>query len=301
VLEELYERLARSLSAISPDYEIILVNDACPQGSWEVIRKLAEKDPKVLGIDFSRNFGQHYAITAGVDHAEGDWVVVMDGDLQDQPEEIEKMYRYALDHDFDVVFGRRHRRKDSLFKRTCSRLFFRVYGYFTESTFDNTVANFSIARRQVIQNFRKLREHNRSYNFFVRWMGFKTGFVDIAHAERTQGKSSYNLKKLLHLAGDNIVAHSNKPLHLSIVFGFGVALLSFLYAMHIILRYFLQGIKAPGWTSVIVSIWFIGGLMFANLGLLGLYIGKIFNETKNRPLYIIKQTVGGGRERQDRA
>lgn len=289
-LNELHRRLKLTLSAISADYEIIMVNDASPDNAWQVIKSLSEKDARVKGINLSRNFGQHRAITAGLDYAQGDWVVVMDCDLQDQPEEIEKLYQKALEG-FDIVFGRRHLRKDSLLKRLGSTVFYKIYDYFTDSKIDNTIANFSIISSSVVEQLQSLREQNRSYPLFVNWMGFNRTDINVEHANRAEGKGSYTLKKLINLAIDSIISQSNKPLKLSISFGFFMALASFCYAALLTSRYYIYDIPVQGWTSVMVSIYFIGGLLFANLGVLGLYIGKTFDEAKNRPLYVVKETT----------
>jgi len=286
----LYKRLVDTLQKINPNFEIIMINDASPDQAWEAIKNLTLKDTRIKGINFSRNFGQHKAITAGLDHASGEWIVVMDCDLQDQPEEILKLYEKAQEG-YDVVWGQRTQRKDHFFKKLSSKLFHIVYNYFTEQNKDETIANFSIVSQKVIQHISKFREQNRNYPIFVNWAGFRTTEISIAHAPREEGNSSYTFRKLVNMAIDNIVAQSNKPLRLSIKFGFFIALFSILFAFYLILRYFFTGIPVEGWTSVMVSIYFIGGLLFANMGILGLYIGKIFDETKQRPLYIIKETT----------
>ena len=289
-LEKLYSRLNNTLSTITDNFEIIMVNDASPDDSWETIKLLSEQDKRVKGINFSRNFGQHRAITAGLDYAKGDWVVVMDCDLQDQPEEIIKLYNKAQEG-YNIVFGKRHQRKDSFIKQFGSKLFYKVYDYFTESEIDNSIANFSIVSSNVVEKLKILREQNRAYPLFVNWVGFKRTNINIEHAKREEGKSSYTLKKLIDLAIDSIISQSNKPLKLSIKFGFLLSFISLLYAGWLIIRFFLFSIPTEGWTSVMVSIYFIGGLLFANMGILGLYIGKIFDETKNRPLYIIESST----------
>jgi len=287
-LNDLYARLKESLSTISEDFEIIFVNDASPDNAWDTIKELVAKDNRVKGINLSRNFGQHKAIAAGLAHAQGDWVVVMDCDLQDQPEEIIKLYNKAQEG-YDVVFGRRVIRNDSFFKKLGSKIFYKIYNYFTETNIDNSVANFSIISNQVLQELQKFREQNRSYPLFVNWLGFRRINIHINHSKREDGKSSYTFQKLMNLAIDSIVSQSNKPLRLSIKFGFMLSFLSIFYGIWLILRYFTQSIPVEGWTSVMVSIFFIGGLLFANMGFLGLYIGKVFNETKNRPLYLIQE------------
>ncbi len=286
----LSERLKETLSSITNDYEIIMINDGSPDNSWDVIQALAIKDSKIKGINLSRNFGQHKAITAGLDYASGNWVVVMDCDLQDQPEEILKLYNEAQ-NGFDIVRGRRIHRQDYFFKKLSSKLFYFLYNYLTESKTDSTVSNFSIISSTVVEKLCLLHEQNRTYPLFLNWVGFKSSLVNVEHAQRKDGKSSYTFRKLISLAIDSIVSQSNKPLKLSIKFGFLLSFASCLYAAWLMLRYFMYSVPVAGWTSVMVSIYFIAGLLFANMGILGLYIGKTFNESKNRPLYIIQETT----------
>jgi len=291
-LVALCERLKNVLGTISSDFEILLVNDSSPDNSWDIIRNISQDDSRIKGINLSRNFGQHYAITAGVDYASGNWIVVMDCDLQDKPEEIKKLYEAAIEGNFDVVLGRRVQRKDDYFKKLSSKLFYKIFEYISGIKFDYTVANFSISNRTVIDSFKELREQNRSFPYFINWLGFNKGYVDVEHGKRDDGKSAYTLKKLLKFALDNIIAYSNKPLAMSIWLGLTMALVAFFYALFLVIRYFIHGLPVEGWTSVMVSIWFVGGIISANLGILGLYIGKTFNETKKRPLYVVKDKIG---------
>lgn len=288
-LYELYLRLKQTLETINPDFEIIMVNDASPDGAWETIVELAKKDKRVKGIDLSRNFGQHYAITAGLDHCKGERVVVMDCDLQDQPEEIIKLYNKASEG-YDVVFGQRIVRNDKFYKKLFSKFFYKLFDYFTDNKSDPTIANFGIYSSKVIDYYQKMREHNRAFPLFIKWLGFRTAFLEIDHGGRINGESSYNFTKLINLAIDAILAQSNKPLRLSVKFGFILSFFSFLYGAYLIIRYLFTNVPM-GWTSIMAAIFFIGGLLFANLGLLGLYIGKIFDEVKNRPLYVIKDLI----------
>jgi dolichol-phosphate mannosyltransferase len=292
-LDELHQRLTRVIQELTDKYEIVMINDGSPDASWAKIILLSQNDKKVRGIRLSRNFGQHKAITAGLDYARGDWVVVMDCDLQDPPEEIPKLYHEAV-KGYDIVFGRRERRKDAYFKRLASKLFYKIYDYFTESKVDNTVANFSIISSAVVEKLRLLKEQDRAYPLFVNWVGFKRSNVNIIHAKRNSGRSSYTVRKLINLAIDSIVSQSNKPLRMSIKFGFLLSVFSLFYALWLIIRYFIYSVPVEGWTSVMVSIYFIGGLLFANMGILGLYIGKIYDEAKKRPLYIVQETTFDG-------
>ncbi len=289
-LNSLYERLRDTLSTITEDYEIIMVNDASPDNAWETIKELSQKDDRVKGVNLSRNFGQHKAISAGLEYAQGEWTVVMDCDLQDQPEDIIKLYNKAIEG-YDIVFGRRFERKDSIYKKFSSKMFYIVNDYLTENKLDSTVANYSIISRRALNSVLRMKEQNRVYSLFANWVGYKKIEIDIEHAKRPEGKSSYTLYKMINLAIDSIVSQSNKPLRLAIKFGFLLSLLSFLYGAWLIVRYYVFSISAEGWTSVMVSIYFIGGLMFANMGMLGLYIGKIFDETKDRPIYLVQETT----------
>ncbi|MCP3031627.1 glycosyltransferase family 2 protein [Halobacillus sp. A1] len=299
-LWELCDRLRAVITAIPADYEIILVNDSSPDHAWEIIHQLAMEDERIIGIDLARNFGQHHAITAGLDHTTGDWVVVMDCDLQDRPEEIAALYKKAQEG-YEVVFAKRIVRQDSLIKKVQSKLFYRVYDYFTGHSSDHTVANFSICHKKVIEGFRQMKEQGRLFPLFLQWMGYKTTSIPVEHNERSEGESSYNFKKLVTLATDTIIAQSNKPLRLSIQFGFIVSLGSFLYGLYLFVRFFFMDQHVPGWTSVMVSLYFIAGLIFFNFGVLGLYIGKVFNEVKGRPLYLIREHVNEKKESNDRS
>jgi glycosyltransferase involved in cell wall biosynthesis len=289
-IEELYARLAASLSSLTEDYEILLVEDCGGDRSWEFITELSRGDSRVKGIKFSRNFGQHYGITAGLDHCSGDWVIVMDCDLQDQPEEIPRLYAKAQEG-FDVVCARRVERNDNVFKKMSSMAFAMVLNYFTDQKSDPAVGNFGVYSRKVVKNFCQMRESTRVFALFVRWLGFPTAFVDVQHAPRLSGKSTYTIYKLVHLAMDAIIAHSNRPLRISIKIGFLLAFLSFIAGCFFTVRYFLYSIPVAGWTSVIVSIYFLAGLFFINTGLIGLYVGRIYNEVKFRPIYVVDKKV----------
>jgi len=290
-LVELYIRLKESLTPISEDFEIILVNDKSPDFAWDTIVEIAKLDNRVKGINLSRNFGQHKAITAGLDNVNGEWIVVMDCDLQDQPEEIIKLYT-KVQEGYDVVFGRRYNRHDSFLKKMSSNLFYRAYNYLAESNFDSTIANFSICNRKVINAVTSLREQSRSFPLFVKWVGYNVGYINIEHATRKEGKSAYTLKKLVNFAIDSIISQSNRPLRLSIKVGITFAFLSFIFGIYLIIKKIAFSVPIEGWTSIMVSMFFIGGLILANLGFLGLYIGKIFDEVKDRPLYFIDEKIG---------
>ncbi|HEX9672727.1 MAG TPA: glycosyltransferase family 2 protein, partial [Burkholderiales bacterium] len=228
-LEELYRRLVAVLSGITQDFEIVMVEDCGGDRSWEIIRSLARRDPRVKGIQFSRNFGQHYGITAGLDHCDGDWVVVMDCDLQDRPEEIPVLYAKAQEG-YDVVHAQRDRRRDSMVKRWASNAYFKLLRFLADVG-DDTPGNFRILSRKVVENFRQLREQLRYSAGLLNWMGFPTAYVNVQQAERFAGKTTYTLAKLSKLAFDIMIAFSDKPLRLAVRLGFIIAFLAFCYGV----------------------------------------------------------------------
>ena len=289
-LDELYLRLKAALESISPDFEIMLVEDCGTDNSWQVIERLAAADARVRGIQFSRNFGQHYGITAGLDHCHGDWVVVMDCDLQDRPEEIPRLYAKAQEG-YDIVLARRIARQDPPLKRITSWLFYKVFSYLADIEYDGASGNFRIMSRKVVASFRRMGEQLRFFGGLVQWLGFPTASIEVEHAERFEGNSTYTYAKLWKLAAETIIAYSDKPLRIGVRFGFGMAGLAFAYGMYILLRALLYGSPIPGWNSLIVSIYFIGGIIIAMLGILGVYLGKAFDESKKRPLYIVRRTT----------
>ncbi len=285
---ELHSRLVTVLKVISPNYQIVFVNDQSPDESWNVIKSLALQDERILGINLSRNFGQHTAITAGLDRAEGEWVVVMDCDLQDMPEEIPRLYAHAQAQKLDIVFGRREERQDSLLKRLSSRFFHATLTYLSGTKQDAATANFGIFHRRVILALSQMREPIRAFPIQVNWLGFRRGSVDIKHAVRTQGSSSYNLRRLINLALNIILAFSDKPLRLVVKLGLTISFISLCFTIYIIYRGLTGSYAVLGYPSLLASIWFLSGLLMFVLGIIGLYIGKTFEGVKNRPLYVIQ-------------
>jgi len=286
----MHRQLVEALEPLVPSFEIILVNDGCPANSWEAVQDAAARDTRVKAINLSRNFGQHYAIAAGLHNSSGNWVVVMDCDLQDRPDGIPKLYRRALEG-YDIVYALRHERRDGWPKRLLSRMFSVVYNLLSDIKLDPKACNFSIVSRQVIDSYCRLKELNRSYHLMLRWLGFHATYVSVEHGERFAGKSAYNLRRGFTLAIESITSQSNKPLILAIRTGFLMAGSALAIGFFFVIRYLMHGIGVAGWTSVFVSIYFIGGLMLANMGVLGLYLGKVFNEVKERPLYIVKDRI----------
>jgi glycosyltransferase involved in cell wall biosynthesis len=295
-LHELYRRLKGALETISGDFEILLVEDGGNDKSWEIIQSIAREDLRVKGIQFSRNFGQHYGITAGLDYCDGDWVVVMDCDLQDRPEEIPRLHAKAQEG-FDIVLARRGQREDSPLKHLTSAVFYGVFSYLAEMDYDGQVGNFRIMSRRVVGHYRTMREQLRFFGALVKRLGFPTASIEVRHEKRFAGETTYTLDKLLKLASEAIIAYSDKPLRLAIKLGFSVSLLSFLSGLFIGIRAIFFGSPITGWASLIISIYFIGGIITALLGILGIYLGKTFDETRKRPLYIVMSTTFDGSRR----
>lgn len=289
-LDELCARLDVSLSNVDPNYEIILVEDCGGDRSWEKIAELSRQNSRIKGIQFSRNFGQHYGITAGLDISQGQWVVVMDCDLQDAPEEIPRLYAKAQEG-FDIVLASRTNRQDSHLKKLTSTAFYRVLSYLADTEYDGSHGNFRIMSKTVVDNFKTMREQLRFFGGLVQWMGFSTTSLEVTHHERFEGQSSYTFKKLLKLATDTIIAFSDKPLRISIKLGFMMSFLSFSYGAYTLVRALINGSTVQGWSSLIVSIYFIGGIIISMLGIIGIYLGKAFDQMKGRPLYIVRRTT----------
>lgn len=289
-LDELHRRVRSSLASIPGDHELLLVEDCGGDGSWSVIERLAANDPLVRGIQFSRNFGQHAGITAGLDLARGAWVVVLDCDLQDRPEEIPRLYAKAQEG-FDVVVARRGRRKDAWLKRSSSRIFYRIFSYLAGLRMDAEVGNFRIISRKVVDSLTTMRERTRFFGGLVEWAGFLAASIDVEHAARAEGKSSYTFRKLVTLATEIIIAYSDKPLWMAIRFGFTISGLSVLAAGYIVYRALRFESPVMGWSSLVVSLYFLGGIIISILGILGVYLGKVFEEVKGRPIYIVSKRV----------
>jgi len=296
-LQELYCRLTAVLDNLCNEegfpplsYEIILVDDGSADNSWQLIKEFHKKDPQVKGISFSRNFGHHIAITAGLDHARGKAVVLMDGDLQDPPEEIPKLYEKFKDG-YDIVFAIREKRDDTLFKRFSSWLFVRTLKRISNVEIDLDSGIFRIISSRSVLGMRRFREKSRFLTGMMNWLGYSRIGVPTIRHERYAGRSKYTLFKLLRLAWHGITAFSYFPLQLSIYLGFSVSFISFMAGIYMIYRKLMYDIPLMGYTSIIVSLFFIGGIILLVLGVIGEYIGRIYEEVQNRPLYLIKDEL----------
>lgn len=285
-LEELVDEIRKNVQNITENFEIILVEDGSPDNSWGLIEKACMSDNRVKGIKLCRNFGQHYAITAGIDYTKGEWVIVMDCDLQDNPSEIGNLFEKTKEG-YKIVLAKRQDRKDNIRKRLSSIIFYKVLSFLTGVKQDPSIANFGIYHEDVINSIKLMREPFRNFAAIVKWVGFPAITINVKHSKRVKGRSSYNIKKLIKLAIDTILAYSNRPLYYIVTMGFIISFFAFFASVIVLIKYINGSITVLGYTSLILSSWVIGGLIMMFLGIVGLYIGKIFEGIKNRPIYII--------------
>jgi dolichol-phosphate mannosyltransferase len=290
MLSELCERLIASLSTITDDFIIVLVDDVGPDNPWPLIQELGRRDTRIKGVRLSRNFGQHHALTAGIDLARAHWYVVMDCDLQDSPEDIPRLYAKALDG-HDLVTGIRRKEGHGVVKRYSSRLFYALFRASSGIPLEWPTSNYRLFSDRVAKGFRTMREQMRFLPASFEWMGFDSVYVELSHRERRAGRSSYTVSKLLRLAINTILAHSQIPLKIVAAFGIVMSFITFAIGIVFFTRALLFGTEVVGWASLIVTMLFVGSIQIAMMGILGIYIGKTFEETKGRPLYIVKDTV----------
>ncbi|KRF00377.1 glycosyltransferase [Frateuria sp. Soil773] len=288
-LEDLVQRVSRSLESIDQSFEIILVDDSSPDDAWPRITELAGLYPQVRGLRLSRNFGQHAAISAGLLHTAGEVVVVMDCDLQDIPEEIPALLAAMEQKDVEVALGQRIDRQDSWFKKLGSKLFYQALGWLTDTRYDHTTANFGAYSRRVIDTVNRMPEQDRFFPLLVRWTGFRAAYVAVSHGQRSEGKSSYNFRTLVRLATRVALSFSDKPLRLVMKGALLLAAVSICIAGFSVYQYVAGNIRVAGFTSIVASIWLIGSGITFCLGVLGLYLGRLHDETKGRPQYIVWQ------------
>lgn len=294
-LRPLHQRLCAALRAITPSYEIVLVDDCDRQGSWEVIAQLARQDRAVRAFRLSRNFGQHAAITAGLAQCTGRWTVVMDCDLQDPPELIGELYRAAQAGN-DVVFARRKGKRHSFFRRLAARAYFRLMRVLAAARLDGEFGSFSIVSRKVVDAFLRFQDQDRHYLFILNWLGFRTAVIEYEHAARHSGESSYSLGALARHALGGLFFQTTVLLRWIVYVGFWISCAGFLLALYYVYMYFAHSVY-PGFTSLAVLILLIGGFIIMSTGVTGLYIGKVFDQVKGRPLYVIDESVVDGEPR----
>jgi len=291
-LEDLVDRVHAALLTHCADFELILVDDASPDAAWLRIVELQRSRPWLRGIRLSRNFGQHSAISAGLASVRCDWVAVMDCDLQDVPEELPKLLSKAIDENLDVVFAQRTQRKDGVLKRLGSASFFIILAWLTGVPQDASSANFGVYRRKVVEAVNAMPERDRTFPLMVKWSGFRISYLPVVHEPRRNGGSTYDLLRLLRLATSIILGYSDKPLRLVAIAGLGFSIVALAMVCLSVWKWLGGEIQVAGFTSLIASIWLVGGAIMFALGVVGLYVGQIFKNVQGRPSYIVQESVG---------
>lgn len=285
----IYKRLTDTLSKISDKYEIIFVNDCSKDSTLSVIKQISEKDSHVKYISFSRNFGHQIAVSAGLDMCKGNAVVIIDGDLQDPPELILEMYK-KYQEGYKVVYAKRKTREgETWFKKATAKLFYRFLAAMTSIEIPVDVGDFRLIDKVIVNHLRNMPEKSKYIRGQISWIGYKQTFVEYHRDARLYGKTNYPLKKMLRLAFDGITAFSDKPLKMASAIGIISAILSLLAIVYALISHFIFDSAVSGWTSLIISVLFIGGVQLITIGIIGEYIARINNDVRNRPLYIIEE------------
>ena len=285
----MHERLTKTLSEITDSYEMIFVNDCSKDQTLLRIKELAERDSHVKYLSFSRNFGHQIAVSAGLDFCTGEAVVIIDGDLQDPPELITQMYeRYK--EGYKVVYAKRKTREgETWFKKATAKIFYRLLASMTSIDIPVDVGDFRLIDRVIVEHLRNMPEKSKYIRGQIAWIGYKQTFVEYHRDARLYGTTNYPLKKMLRFALDGITAFSDKPLKIASGLGIFSAIVSLLALVYALVSHFCFHATITGWTSLILSVLFIGGVQLITIGIIGEYIARINNDVRNRPLYILDE------------
>jgi dolichol-phosphate mannosyltransferase len=290
-LRPLHRRLTSTLRELSPAYELIFVDDRSPDGAWQVLRELSSEDRSTRALRLSRNFGQQAAITAGIAASRSRWTVVMDCDLQDPPEVISELYQRAQEG-FDIVLARRKQKKHSFFRLLAARIYFKFIALFLGVHISGEYGSFSIISAKVREAFLLVPDRDRHYLPILLWLGFKRTSIDYEHGARHSGESSYSVRALIRLALEGVFFQTATLLRWIVYLGFGVAFAGLVLAIGLVVLAIVVD-PPPGWTSLAVLVLLVGGFIIVSTGITGLYIGKIFQQVKSRPLYLIDTELNG--------
>ncbi|MBT8324228.1 MAG: glycosyltransferase family 2 protein [Winogradskyella sp.] len=289
-LDELYQRLTDTLKSITDSYEIIFINDGSTDNSASKILEFAELNEKIFYINFSRNFGHQVAVSAGLKHCKSKCTVIIDSDLQDPPELIKSMYA-TYEKGYDVVYAKRDGRKgESALKKLTAKLFYRILNKLTKVDIPVDTGDFRLIDQKVVNVLNKMKEQDKFLRGQIAWIGLKQTHVLFQRESRKGGTSSYSYSKMFKLAFDGITGFSDKPLLFVSRLGFIISFFSFLVILFAIFSHFILKQTITGWTSLIISVMFIGGIQLISIGIIGEYISRINNNVKERPLYVIAST-----------
>ncbi|MDO8609669.1 MAG: glycosyltransferase family 2 protein [bacterium] len=293
VLNEVYTRLIVVMEKLDKNYEIIFIDDGSTDKSFEIINKLCEIDKKVRVIQFSRNFGHQIAISAGIDYVSGDAVIMMDADLQHPPELIPELIK-KWEEGYDIVYTVRKESKSiGLIKKITSKFFYSLINSLSKIDIPEGTADFRLLSRTVVENLKNFKERTRFIRGLISWVGYKKIGISYIAEARFAGRPKYSFKKMIRFALIGITSFSSVPLYISTILGFIIAGISFIYAIFAIYsKFFTDTVVIPGWTSTLVSVLFLGGVQLIAIGILGEYLDKVYEEVKQRPLYIVKELKG---------
>lgn len=290
IINELYTRLQKTVSQISENYELIFVNDGSKDHSLLELLKLTELDSRVFYINLSRNFGHQIAVTAGIDACKGNAVVIIDGDLQDPPELIVDLYN-KYKEGYEVVYAKRKVRKgESFFKKITAKFFYRILKKITSIDIPLDTGDFRLMDKKVVHYLKQMPEQNKFLRGQIAWLGFRQSEVLFDRDERKHGKTGYSFGKMIKFAMDGITSFSDKPLQMVTKIGFSISFVSFLIILYAIYSHFILDRTITGWTSLIISSMFIGGVQLISIGVIGEYISRINKNVINRPLYIVEKS-----------
>ncbi|MCA1060820.1 glycosyltransferase family 2 protein [Rossellomorea aquimaris] len=291
VAQECYNRLKKVMIENNIHYEFIFVNDGSTDKTLDILNEIAEEDSQAKIVNFARNFGHQTAVTAGIDYAEGDAIVIIDADLQDPPEVIPTLISKWREG-YEIVYAKRKKRSgETKFKLLTAKYFYKFLNYMSDIDIPKDTGDFRIIDRKAADVFKTMTERNRFVRGMFSWIGFKQTFIEYERDERFAGETKYPLKKMIKFASDGIIAFSTKPLKLVMTIGFFSVLISFLVLVYAILVKLFGREVETGWASIMVAITFFSGVQLLGMGIVGEYIARIYDESKNRPIYIVKETT----------
>lgn len=299
VAQECYNRLKEVMIKNDINYEFIFVNDGSTDRTMDILKRIAMDDYRAKIVNFSRNFGHQTAVTAGIDYAKGDAIVIIDADLQDPPELIPSLIA-KWEEGYEVVYAKRKKRVgETWFKLITAKYFYKFINYMSDIEIPKDTGDFRIIDRKVANEFKKMTERNRFVRGMFSWVGFRQTYIEYERDERFAGETKYPFKKMIKFASDGIIAFSTKPLRIVMTLGFASVLLSILVLLYSIVTKLIGNEVQPGWASIMVAITFFSGIQLLGLGIVGQYIARIYDESKNRPIYIVRDTVNLEEERLD--